>query len=184
MTTTLDKLKKYASTPLSDRDIMSALDGKTRIVLYRDLYNYPDIDDLLYPYDSCVILYETSPAKGHWTALIKIIDKKNTTIEFYDPYSNFPDTQQKYIPEPFLSQSGQNVPVLSYLLINCNPKYQISYNQHKFQKFAQDIQTCGRWCLLRIICKDMNLKDFSNFVFNSAKELGLSNDLFVSTMAF
>ena len=50
--------------PLSDRDIMDRLQGRTNIFMYSDLGGMEDVDDLLKD-DSCVILYENKPRNGH-----------------------------------------------------------------------------------------------------------------------
>jgi hypothetical protein len=177
----LNKLKKFANVPLSDKDIMNAMDGKTRIVLYRDLKKYRSVEELLKPYGNCVILYETAPNTGHWVALLKIPPNKtcpNTNLEFFDSYGKSVDTQKEYISDSFLNTSGQERDTLSELLLKSNPNYLLSYNQHKYQRFAENIKTCGRWCLLRIICANLNLAEFNRLINESAKELGITKDQF------
>ena len=52
---------------------------------YKDLKNYTSIDELL-PNDKdfAVLLYESQPNSGHWTALLKY----DNDIELFDSYGN------------------------------------------------------------------------------------------------
>ena len=150
-----DILDEYKKKPLSNKNILKLLDGKTKIVLYPQLKKYKTLDQLLYPYDSCVLLYMTKENFGHWCCVIKIDDK---TVEFFDPYGTFPDDQLKMIPEYFRKVSGQNYPHLTWLLYHS--PYKLTYNHHKFQKNGADVQTCGRHCATRILLKEMPLKQY------------------------
>jgi hypothetical protein len=178
-------LDEYASKPMTSIDILQRLDGKTNIVLYRDLYKYSNIEQLLYPHGSFILLYESSPNSGHWVAILKSYSCNNIPlIEFFDPYGCFPDSQQQYINKSFLSVSGQKYKKLTELLLNSNPNYLISFNHHKFQMLDNNIATCGRWCMLRILLKDICLQDFINLVEKKSLGYGLSKDRFVTLVTF
>jgi hypothetical protein len=77
-------LNNNANIPLSGKDILNMLEGKTKILIYPNLHKYNNINELLHPYGSCVILYMTKRNYGHWTCLVD----HNDRIEFYDPYKN------------------------------------------------------------------------------------------------
>lgn len=149
---------------LSDRQVLQLVEGKANIILYPDLYKYSHLDQILEPYGACFLLYEAKPSFGHWCCLLKTFDKKGPVIEFFDPYGGFPDSQRKYIPELFRKMSNQNVPHLSYLLLNS--PYELSYNQYPFQKMGNGIKDCGRWCSLRIILRDLTLDQFADLFYN------------------
>lgn len=146
---------------LSDKQILRLVNGNANIVLYPNLYKYKSIDQLLSPYNACFILFESRPYFGHWCALIKI---DNKTIEFFNPYGGYPDDGLKYIPEDFRKISNQDYPYLSYLMINS--PYDLSYNEYVFQKHGKNIRTCGRWSAMRIILKDLTLKEFTKIFLN------------------
>jgi hypothetical protein len=85
-----DSLKRI---PLSDADILNRLRGRTNIVMYRDLYRYRNIEELLIN-DSAVILYEKQPKNGHWVCRIRYLFNGEPTIEFFDSYPEF----KNYLP--------------------------------------------------------------------------------------
>jgi hypothetical protein len=144
---------------LSDTEIDKLCNYKVNIITYPDLATYDNIDDLLEPYGNLVILYETKKGYGHWVALMKM---DNNTLEFFDPYGGKPDDQLKFIPEHFRIENNEYHTHLIYLLLKS--RYKITYNEHKLQKFLEDINTCGRWVCLRILFKNMSLKDFNKMV--------------------
>jgi hypothetical protein len=148
-------LKKLLSESLSDGDIMRLIDGKANLILYPELVEYDNIDDVLGIHKACVILYETKRNYGHWVCVIK---HSNKHIEVFDSYGTFPDDQLKYIPENYKKQSGQEHSLLTNLLLKSRCK--IEYNHDKLQKFKENINTCGRWVAFRIICRKLPLKKF------------------------
>lgn len=157
-------LNKYKNIALSDKQVLELVNGRANIILYPDLHLYENLDDILYPYDCCFLLYEAKPHYGHWCCLLKTHDERGPLIEFFDSYGGFVDSQRKYIPELFRKMSNQDVPHLSYLLLKS--PYELSYNQYRFQKMKPGIKDCGRWCALRIILRDMPLDQFAK-LFNN-----------------
>lgn len=150
-----NNIKKYIDTALSNRDITRMLGGKCNIVLYPDLHKYSDIDQLLYPYDACVILYCNKRNYGHWCCVFKIDDDD---IEFFDPYGMFPDDEIKFIPAHFRNISNQNYTHLTALLLDS--PYQVHYNNYKLQKYKNDVKTCGRHCVVRILNKHLTIDEY------------------------
>ena len=53
----MDKLKRDLAYALSDQDIKK-LNPRAKLLLYQDVQRYKNIDQLLHPYDSVIILYE------------------------------------------------------------------------------------------------------------------------------
>lgn len=147
---------------LSDVDLMTLMKNDANVVSYRDLPKYSSIDDLFGHHHVCFILYEWKPSYGHWT----LLSRSDRLLEFFDPYGKFPDSQLAHVPEPWRTQSHQNVKWLSKLMIKSN--YDLSYNEYKFQKLDEDTKTCGRWCVVRALLRDLPLEDF--------KRLFLSKD--------
>lgn len=144
--------------PLSGDQIKSALDNKTKILRYRDLLNYDNIDDILKPYNNFVLLYEQKPRYGHWVCVI--LHKKSNTLEYYDPYGMFIDKVLDFVDPTFKNQSGQSYPYLSYLFENS--PYKIIYNNKKLQEKKNSIATCGRHIISRILLKDISLKKYQD----------------------
>ena len=152
----MNVIKRYRNIALSNTDIENILDGKVNIVVYPELTDYDTIDELLGPYGSCIMLYETKPSYGHWCCINKI---NHNTVEFFDPYSSYPDDNLDHITTKFRKESNQFFPYLTLLLYNSG--YNIDYNEFQFQKHANDIKSCGRWCCLRVMLKYLPLQEFA-----------------------
>ena len=170
-------IKQYQDIALSDKELLKIIDGKANLVLYPDLINYKTIDDVLGPHDACILLFEAKPHYGHWCCLFKVTDR---LIEFFNPYGGYPDDSLKYIPDHFRKVSNQDYPYLSWLLINS--PYELSYNEHKFQKQEKDIKTCGRWCGIRLACRHMSLEQFTDFINSMTKMLNCTGDELVTIL--
>lgn len=163
MNNLINELKKI---PYSEQDILNILDGKTKIITYKDLRKYSTIDELLRPYDNVVLLYETKTNYGHWTCLMK----RGNKIEFFDPYGNEPDYIMDLIPKKNRNKLGYDYPRLSKLLVDS--KYDIVYNSKQLQKMNKDTSNCGRYVSLRLIMQDYSLDEFIKML----KDKNISSD--------
>nr|VAV82190.1 hypothetical protein GUARANI_11 [Guarani virophage] len=155
----MKELKYYEKVALSNFDILEMLDNKAEIVLYPNLIKYETIDDVLGPYGACVLLFEAKKNYGHWCCLFK---REDNSIEFFNSYGGYPDNSLKYIPLHYREVSNQYYPYLSLLLLKYPHK--LYYNEFKFQKRANDIRTCGRWCVLRLLLKHLDIYEFKKYV--------------------
>jgi hypothetical protein len=152
-------LKEYEKVSLSNYDIFKLLDKKARILTYPELVKYDDIEKVLYPNNCFVLLYLTKPNYGHWCCVIK----HNDRIEFFDPYGDsLPDDQFIKIPIHFREISKQIYPHLTYLLYKS--PLETEYNNYPFQQLKNDISTCGRHCVIRILSKKLLLDDYYDFI--------------------
>jgi hypothetical protein len=150
-----------------------------RIIKYSQLKNFNNIEELLPNEQSyCILLYESQPNSGHWTALMRIDDN----IEYFDSYGNKPDfplTWSKDINEAL----GQSIPYLSNLLDKTSRD--VYYNDFQYQKENKDVATCGRHCIFRILCLTRNfydLKQYCNFLKGLKHKSSESFDDIVSYM--
>ena len=50
-------IKEYEDVSLSNWDILKLLDNKANIILYPSLHEYKTLDEILDPYDCCVLLF-------------------------------------------------------------------------------------------------------------------------------
>lgn len=152
-------LKLEESQPLSENDIRKLLGGKVNVVRVLDLDKYNSVDELLYPFGQCVLLYESKLNYGHWVC----ITRYDNHLEFFDSYGSFPDSQIERLPKSFAKESGQDRKILSNLLLKCD--YTMSYNEFPFQKHSNDVATCGKWVVLRCLLKDLILTEFRDLFF-------------------
>lgn len=170
-------IKKYEDVALSNKDILCLLNDKANIVLYPNLYKYNNIDELLQPYGAFVLLFEAKPKYGHWTCVFKV---DNRTLEFFNPYGGFPDDALERIPQDFSLVSNQNHTYLSKLFIES--PYNLTYNQYPFQKEEEDIRTCGRHCVVRLLCRQMTLDGYYVFMRQLSQILNMDFDEIVTIL--
>lgn len=145
---------------LSGQDIFKLLGNKVDIYSYKDIYNFRNIDELLGKFRKVVILYLNSLNYGHWTCLYEF----NNTIFFFDSYGAIPDTQQQYIKKDINEYNKQDLKYLLDLLYSSGKN--IEYNQYKLQQFKKGINTCGRWCVVRLLYPEISVDKFAHYFLN------------------
>ena len=158
-------INKEIRKPLSDSNILKLVNGKANIMVYENLIHCKSIDEILKPCGACFLLYQNKPNFGHWCLIFKL--NKNT-LEFFDPYGYIPDSELKFVPQEFRKLLNEDHTYLLRLLYNS--PYNIDYNEHRLQELAKNINTCGRWCVVRLWCKKMKLQKFAN-LFNCGDKL-------------
>lgn len=143
---------------LNPIEIQQIADCPINILKYSDLCQYKKISELFSKDCNCVLLlFETKLNSGHWCCLIN----HAKSIEFFDPYAFLPDDELKFTNDKFRKMNNMDLPYLTYLLLTSTKP--IEYNDHKFQKFAKGVNTCGRWCGYRMQQKDKSIEDFILF---------------------
>jgi hypothetical protein len=140
-----EDLEEVIEDPLGDDDIRTYLPN-AKIIKYSELSKYGKIEDLLVnDKDFCVILYEDSPNKGHWTC----ISRYNNILEFFDSYGGYPDSQLGWTDKETRKELHQCKTYLTDLFNKS--KFKIIFNPIKYQEDGNDINTCGRHCVFRIL---------------------------------
>jgi hypothetical protein len=141
--------KQAEQYTLSDDDIRSLLGGQIKITPYPDLANVQHIGELFDSRGRAIIFFpQDSLQSGHWTAMVK----SGREIEFFDPYGEPPDAQKDGLTKSKLEQLRMNRPLLSDLLENSGNR--IIFNKVQLQELANDVNTCGRHCVCRLLyCK-------------------------------
>jgi hypothetical protein len=168
-----DAMKQMKYYALSDADIQKVLDPDTNIFTYPYLENVKHIDEVFDDHGRAMMLFLTkSQNAGHWIALIK----RGNTIEFFDPYGTPPDKQQKWMSKRQLEELDQDKPFLTNLFKASG--YKITYNKVPYQKDRDDINTCGRHALTRLLLKDLAPEQYKKLLFSSK----VSPDEFVSLL--
>lgn len=170
--TTLQEAKAY---PLGDDDINKILEPDTHIFTYPYLKQVKDIDEVFDPYGRAMMLYLTENENtGHWVCLIRRPDE----IEFFDPYGEGVDKQLSWNGKGKRIELEQDRPLLSKLLREKG--LPVVYNKTKFQKVDDDIATCGRHCVIRLLFKDLSLPKYAEMIAKS----GMSPDEFVTRKSY
>ena len=154
---------------MTGQDIESYLPN-CKMIEYNDLADYNEITDLLTkPIDYVIILIETTAeSTGHWVTVLLY----GNTIEFFNSYGEAPDVQKNtLISKAKNIEFGQTQNYLTNLLVNSN--FNIVYNKLQLQKYSNGSTTCGRFCVIRVLCllKDnMDLKQFLMFMMKLKKK--------------
>ncbi len=172
-----DVLIGRIETSLTNSDIERYFPG-LQTLKYSELNSLTNIDELL-PNDKDfkIILIEQDNNVGHWVCIMK----NGNTIEYFNPYGTRVDNDKKWIGKVKNMLLNQHDDVLSELMEQS--KYKCVYSKTRFQKLNPKINTCGRWCILRLIClkdMDMNIKQFKKFIKNQCDQLNLPKDALVA----
>ena len=151
------KIKLLESKSLSNEDLMKIVNHKANLLIYHQLKGYDNIDDVLGPHKACILLYETSYNYGHWCCIFK---RDKDTIEFFDPYGYYPDSELKWIPK-YLRKNGR-YPHLSWLIYHS--PYKLIYNDHRLQRSKKDVSTCGRHVGVRLVNRDIPIDTYAKIL--------------------
>lgn len=157
------KLNYLIEDPLDDREIRKYLPN-AKILTYDTLGKYTDIEQLLpNDRDYCIILYRQKPTFGHWVSL----DKVGDNLSYFDSYGKIIDEPLNWNNYETNLSLGQSKPYLTQLLDKTDRN--VFYNPFRYQSKSNDVNTCGRWCILRCLfaLKGYNLNQF----YNQMKEL-------------
>ena len=140
----------------TNHDISNELLGFTIVMAYEDLKGVKSIESLLDVYGNIVLLYPGDGKEGHWTCVFYTVNNKGQrVIEFYDPYGISVDNEFK-----FLSTKKKKTPRYLANLLS-KSRYPIEYNEHKFQTMNNNINTCGRHVVNRIIYSHLPLSKYN-----------------------
>lgn len=151
--------------PMNSEQIKDFLKGDVACLTYSDLKNIESIDDALEAVKYIFVLYEYKPNYGHWTCILKTKGPNGKpAVEFFDPYGIKPDHQIKGFSQKIKNEYGMNYPLVVKLLKES--KYPIEYNNYKLQKYDPNIQTCGRWCMMRCLFDDLDVNKFKDLFTN------------------
>jgi hypothetical protein len=176
------KLKEKMKLYTSDDELVHYIgkNYKKFIIKYSDIEDYKSINQLLpYNHSFRIILIESDYNSGHWVALFRY----NTTIEYFNSYGMKPSYEidgNSYLKNKQLDQDTKH---LNLLLNSALGKYDIIFNRVKFQKLNNDIATCGRHVLFRIVCFKkfkMNLHQYIVFIKELQHKFKLNADQLVT----
>jgi len=134
-----EKLNEIIQQPTTDADIKHFLGNNTKILKYADLSKYNNIHDLLPKQtDFVVLLFEQEIDKGHWVCICK----NNDEISYFDPYGNRPSENFKWNSNTTNNELQQDKRSILNLFDSSN--IPVFYNDFRYQKMENDINTCGR----------------------------------------
>ena len=171
-----DKIKYF----ITNFDILSVFPN-CKIIKYADLDSYKNIYELMpSTTDFVFLLTESETNSGHWTLLLRSEDK----FEYFDSYGESPQNILSFI-SPKMNKKLGNIykEDLGKMLKSIKSNHKYSYNKFQFQSDGIDVNTCGRWCILRcalFLIDNMMKDDFTKLIKYKSKQLNLSFDELVS----
>ena len=175
------------SMMITSEDIDRYLDaGSKKILKYSDLDQFRTIEELLPDaVDYRIVLIEQTPNSGHWCCILRYPALNNgKTIEWFDSYGIKPDGELSFISKMKNKMLGQDVKHLTLMLNDATARgWNCIWNKKKLQQLKVGINTCGRWCLLRITMLTQfyfDLDEFLDFIEKNFKGGALSKDHMIS----
>ena len=170
MSLTAGAEKKAEAYTLSDDDIRSLLGGNIEITPYSKIKDAQNIGELFDSRGRAIIFYpQQSENVGHWTAMIR--DGRH--IEFFDPYGEPPDAQKDGLSKNQLERMRMEHPDLTRLLEDSGCR--VIFNKVQLQKMANDVQTCGRHCVCRLLYYRLPIGKYRQMI----QKTGMTPDEFV-----
>ena len=170
MSLTAGAEKQAEAYSLSDDDIRGLLGGNIEITPYSKIKDVQNINELFDSRGRAIIFYpQQSENVGHWTCMIK----DGRQIEFFDPYGEPPDAQKDGLSKNQLEKMRMDHPDLTRLLeeSGCH----VIFNKVQLQKLANDVQTCGRHCVCRLLYYRLPIGKYRQMIQKS----GMTPDEFV-----
>lgn len=149
------------------KDLMGPNQSKqTKFLTYDQLAPFKSFQQLFKGVKAIIVLLQpeqkNAPKSGHFITLLD----HGTHVEHFDSYGLSIDEEMKITDEHHMTN-----------LFNSEKRPMVQ-NTKKLQRFKNDINTCGRWCVARILLKQMELEEFIKLI----ESLGPANDEMVTAM--
>lgn len=145
----MKSVEERIKTPMSNGDLERHTGIKADdVIKYSDLQNYSKIEELL-PTDKSarIILMEKQYNSGHWVAVLRY----GKTIEWFNSYGNKWDGDWGFVSRMMRMILGQNDKDATRLMNQAKADgWNTIWSKKKLQKLSPSVQTCGRWCVMRI----------------------------------
>lgn len=137
-------------------DDLKALVGDTcNVVSDRDL-TINDVFSTIKDKAIIILLLKDKSQHGHYVAIS--IDNRKECINFYDPYGLH--------VEILSALAGGEITNFLFELQTALPRYKLDINMRKMQKMNEKVSTCGRFCVLRVMCKNLSNNQFNDLLDN------------------
>lgn len=145
---------------LSGDDIVRLSGGAVNIMAYEDLEGLTNLSQVFGQYTAVALLYQTGRNFGHWVTLL---NRGGRQLEFYDPYGLKVDEELNINNEFHLRiHNGVITPHLSALIQKGG--WDVVSNSDRVQKMLEDVNTCGRYCALRVKFRALSMKEFNKML--------------------
>ena len=171
---TLQLAERYS---LSDDDIREYLNDDVNIVSYLDLPNINRLQDLFKTSDNLVIhIPVQSQSAGHWVCAYM----SGNTFNYFCPYAM--TIHENITKSPYLMHTeDKNDYALVYLVKQfVKEGGKVIQNPFKVQQLKSGTNTCGRHIVARLLHKQMNNRQYYDYITSLVKSKKLTPDELVS----
>jgi len=134
-------------------------------MIYDELQKYHTLEDVLKTGAAVILLQienRKAPSVGHFVVLL---DHGNH-VEHFDSYGLTIDQENAITHERHLTSLFKQT------------KKPIVENTKRLQRFREDVQTCGRWVVARLLLRQLELKEFIRIL----QSIATPNDEMVTLM--
>jgi hypothetical protein len=182
----VSELKTELPEYISDYDL-GVYFGKgvmnTHILKYGDIDDYTNIRQILpKKKDYKILLLESKLDSGHWVCLLRYDDN----IEYFNSYGLKPGKELDFNSTLVNQQLDQETRHLDILLNKAvREGFKVFYNKRRFQKMSDNVATCGKHCILRLIMflkMNMTLPEYICFFDKLLSKIGIPGDLLVTML--
>jgi hypothetical protein len=135
---------------------------------YNEIKYMKSIDILLGENDMACILYHTKIDFGHFVCLYK----HNNRLYYFDSYGRDPDDSFRFISPEIRIKMNEIEPYLFELIAQSG--LICEYNDYRLQGYRT--QTCGRWCICRLLNRDLSVEEFAKQFYDLAYKNNTSTD--------
>lgn len=158
-------IRSAESVSLTETDIKMLTKNNVKIMSYPELEGL-SLSQVFDTSDYVCVLFETRHDYGHWVLLSKLSDSKGTFYEYFDPYAFGVDEVLEKVPEHTREALGEDDFHLTFLFKD----QRVVVNHVRLQKYAEDVNTCGRHCISRYWHRDKTLKKYISFMIDSRND--------------
>jgi hypothetical protein len=166
----INDLEQNIGEKMNGDELIKLLNNTCDITPYSIIKQYRNVDEMLGNYKQTIILYEYEPRSGHWVVLYR--NNKNKLC-FYDSLGNKVDELNKDINK---FRSNMGIPLVNNDLKNLIGFEKVINNTTEIQEDSEEVNTCGCYCVSRLLLKQLDNKQF-NTLFKNGNEY--SPDYFV-----
>lgn len=164
------QIESEKAQALSDADLRALIPG-VPITLYKDLKG-ATLASITDGAGRGMILFtdEETPdtISGHWFAVLP----QRTGYLVFDPYGGTASDPWhdgvKFVSRQELSQLGQGRPLLDDLFRRAGVR--VLFNETPFQKRENDVNTCGRHCVVRLWNRDMTNSEYKSYIYSQGPD--------------
>jgi hypothetical protein len=183
----LEEIRSVMYAPTSDSTLKRMLGGRVNVYTYEELLKFPTLDAALAPYGKFILLYPGSKSAanpnevGHWVCCWKVPGVPK--VCYFDSYASFVD-KPLGIEDPKSLRKPNVIPAHLSKLFFESPysEHDMEWNEILFQSKDKPTNTCGLWCVVRLLNDRLDEQEFRHLYYDRALQHGYAPDLLVATV--